>query len=57
MPTETYLSLREPTRWALLTCSREGHRAGDVEVRREGAFYEARCRECARDAGEPPIRT
>jgi hypothetical protein len=34
--------------WALLTCPH--HRAGDVEIEREGAFYKVRCRECARAA-------
>ena len=33
-------------RWALLTCP--NHRAGDIELRWEGAFSEVRCRECAR---------
>jgi len=34
--------------WAMLTCPR--HTAGDVEMKREGAFYSVRCRECARAA-------
>lgn len=53
MTTTRYLPLREgdAPHWALLTCPREGHTAGDVELKREGAFTEVRCRECARDGG------
>ena len=50
---ETILPLHvdDTARWALLTCPRPGHTAGDVEWRRRGAFTEVRCRECAREAG------
>jgi len=42
-----FLPLREgdTAHWALLTCPY--HAAGDVALKREGAFTEVRCRECA----------
>ncbi len=45
-----FLPLREgdSAHWALLTCPY--HTAGDVALKREGAFIEVRCRECAREA-------
>ena len=45
-----FLPLREgdTSHWALLTCPY--HTAGDVALKREGAFTEVRCRECAREA-------
>jgi hypothetical protein len=45
-----YLPLHESDTayWALLTCP--SHRAGDVEVNQHGAFTQARCRECAKEA-------
>ncbi len=45
-----YLPLHEgdTAHWALLTCPY--HAAGDVALKREGAFTEVRCRACARDA-------
>ncbi len=44
-----FLPLREgdTAHWALLTCPY--HAAGDVALKREGAFTEVRCRECARE--------
>jgi hypothetical protein len=46
-----FLPLRggDTAHWALLTCPY--HTAGDVALKREGAFTEVRCRECAREAG------
>jgi hypothetical protein len=49
MDTFSPLHADDTARWALLTCPR--HRAGDVELRQQGAFTEVRCRECAREAG------
>jgi hypothetical protein len=45
-----FLPLREgdTAHWALLTCPY--HTAGDVALKREAAFAEVRCRECAREA-------
>ena len=45
-----FLPLREgdTAHWALLTCPY--HAAGDVALKREVAFTEVRCRECARAA-------
>ncbi len=45
-----FLPLREgdTAHWALLTCPYLT--AGDVALKREGAFTEVRCRECAREA-------
>jgi hypothetical protein len=45
-----FLPLREgdTALWALLTCPY--HAAGDVALKRDGAFTEVRCRECVREA-------
>jgi hypothetical protein len=49
-----FLPLREgdTAHWALLTCPY--HRAGEVALKRDGAFTEVRCRECAREAEPVP---
>jgi hypothetical protein len=51
-----FLPLREgdTAHWALLTCPY--HTAGDVALKREGAFTEVRCRECAREAEPVPAQ-
>jgi hypothetical protein len=54
MMSTRFLPLREgaTAHWALLTCPY--HAAGDAALKREGAFTEVRCRECAREA-EPVV--
>jgi hypothetical protein len=54
MMSTRFLPLREgdTAHWALLTCPY--HAAGDVALKREGAFTEVRCRECAREAEAVP---